>query len=267
MSVNYTSFKSLKIEHRPNGILVVTLDSPPANAISMEMHNDLMRIMQVVNHDDTVKVILLTGAGNRAFSAGGDIGVMKHQLEHPMEVVDGMFEAQQLIYSFLRLERPIIARVNGHAIGLGCSIALLCDIIIATETAKIADPHVNVGYVAADGGPVTWPLNIGFARAKQYLLTGDTLTGKEAAEIGLINKAVPADKLDEVAYGTAERLAGGATKAINWTKIAINMVQRRMVESAVEGMVGMELMSNFTGDHKEAVHAFLEKRQPKFTGR
>jgi enoyl-CoA hydratase len=264
---NYDSFKALKLEFRPNGILVITLDNPPTNAMSMAMHNDVMRIMQVINHDENVKVVVLTGAGDRAFSAGGDIKMMKEQLADPTDAVYGMFEAQQLIYSFLRLERPIIARVNGHAIGLGASMALLCDLIYATETAKIADPHVNVGYVAADGGPVTWPLNIGFAKAKEYLLTGDTLTGKEAAELGLINKAVPADQLDSVVFGMAERLAGGATKAINWTKIAINMVQRKMVESAVEGMVGMELMSHFTEDHKEAVNAFLEKRQPKFTGR
>jgi enoyl-CoA hydratase len=263
----YDSFKSLKLEHRSNGVLVITIDNPPSNAISMAIHKDLMQIMQVINHDDSVKVVVLTGAGTRAFSAGGDINGMKEQLSKPLDAVYGMFEAQQLIYSFLRLERPIIARVNGHAIGLGASVALLCDLIYATETAKIADPHVNVGYVAADGGPVTWPMNIGFAKAKEYLLTGDILTGKEAAEMGLINKAVPAEELDAVVFAMADRLAGGATKAINWTKIAINMVLRNMVESSVEGMVGMELMSHFTEDHKEAVNAFLEKRQPKFTGR
>jgi enoyl-CoA hydratase len=134
------------------------------------------------------------------------------------------------------------------------------------ETAKIADTHVNVGIVAGDGGSLMWPLLMGFGRAKEYLLTGDIMTGKQAAEYGLINYAVTAEELDERAYGMADRLAAGASIAINGTKTAVNMLLLRQFEAVVENHLGLELVSFHSDDHREAAVAFRDKREPKFTG-
>jgi enoyl-CoA hydratase len=132
-----------------------------------------------------------------------------------------------VIHGLLGLDKVVIARINGHAMGFGASVALLCDLTIATETAKIADPHVLVGISAGDGGSFIWPQHIGFARAKWFLLTGESLTAKEAVEIGLLNKAVPAEELDTVVYELADRLASGPTLALNATKRGINMLLRK----------------------------------------
>lgn len=262
----YDRYQHLKFSSR-DGVLTITLDHPPTNAVTAGMHEDFKTVFTTINQDPNTKVAVLTGAGERAFSAGGDINEMVRLLDDPMAAVHAMREATDMIYGLLRLEKPIIARINGHAIGLGATLALFCDLTYAVETAKLGDPHVAVGYTAGDGGALIWPQLIGYQRAREYLLTGDPIMAKDAAEFGLITRAVPADKLDEVVYGMANRLASGASFAINSTKQAINMVLRRQFESIVEAHSGLELMSHFTADHAEAAHAFLEKRKPNFTGK
>jgi enoyl-CoA hydratase len=262
----YDAYQALKLS-REAGVLTVTLDNPPTNAVTEAMHAELRTLFPRINQDDETKVVVLTGAGERAFSAGGDVNDMIRLLGDPAATIRSMKEATDTVYGLLRLEKPIIARINGHAIGLGATLALFCDLTYAVETAKISDPHVAVGYAAGDGGALIWPQLIGYARAREYLLTGDPLPAKAAAEIGLITRAVEGHKLDETAYGMARRLASGATVAINMTKQAINLALRRQFESIVEAHVGLELMSHFTADHAEAAHAFLEKRKPSFTGK
>ncbi|MCD2172233.1 enoyl-CoA hydratase/isomerase family protein [Rhizobium sp. C4] len=265
MSV-YDRYKHLKFSSR-GSVLTITLDAPPTNAVTAGMHEDLKTVFITINQDPDTKVVVVTGAGDRAFSAGGDVNEMVRLLDQPMAAVLAMREASDMLYGLLRLEKPIIARINGHAIGLGATLALFCDLTYAVETAKLGDPHVAVGYTAGDGGALIWPQLIGYQRAREYLLTGDPIIAKDAAEIGLITRAVPADKLDETAYGMAERLASGASFAINSTKQAINMVLRSQFEAVIEAHSGLELMSHFSADHAEAAHAFLEKRKPVFTGK
>lgn len=261
----YDAYQHLKISRR-GVVLTITIDTPPLNEVTKEMHTELSTLFGDINRDADTKVVVLTGAGTRAFSAGGDFHAMKAHLKEFSGTIQSMREAVQVVHGLLRLEKPIIARINGHAIGFGATLALYCDLTYAVETAKIGDPHVAVGYTAGDGGALIWPQLIGYARAREYLLTGDPLTGKQAAEIGLITRAVSAEHLDETVNAMADRLATGATFAINTTKQAINMVLRQQFEAIVEAHVGLELMSHFTADHAEAVHAFLEKRQPVFTG-
>ena len=162
---------------------------------------------------------------------------------------------------------PVIARINGDCIGLGATLALLCDISIAVEDAKLGDPHVKMGYVAGDGGAIIWPQLVGFARAKEYLLTGDLLTAKEAERIGLINHAVPRAELDAKVNTLADKLANGATKAIKWTKTSINIPLRQLAHSMLDASLAYEALTNIGADHQEAVTAFQEKRKPEFTGR
>ena len=171
-----------------------------------------------------------------------------------------------MIFSFLDLEKPIIARIPGPCIGLGASLALLCDIVYASENARIGDPHVKVGLVAGDGGVVAWPHLVGHARAKEYLMTGDLLTAAEAERIGLINHVVPEDELDTRVYAMAERLAGGATRAIRWTKTSINIGLKRYAHSVMDTCLGYEMLTFASNDHREAVDAFVNKRRPEFKG-
>ena len=140
-------------------------------------------------------------------------------------------------------------------------------IIIAADHAKIGDPHVNAGLVAGDGDALIWPQLIGFARAKEYLFTGDLMTAAEAERIGLINHVLPADQLDDKVYGLARRLAGGAMRSIRWTKQAVNIPLRQLAHSMMDLSLSSETHSNLTKDHQEAVWAFAQKRRPNFTGR
>ena len=160
-----------------------------------------------------------------------------------------------------------ICRLNGHATGLGASLALLSDIVIAAEPAKIGDPHVSVGLVAGDGGALIWPQLIGYAKAKRYLFTGDLLTAAEAERIGLISEVVPEADLDSRVYGLAERLAAGPLKAMKWTKVVANLPLKALFHAHFDAGVAYESMSNLSADHQEAVAAFREKRKPAFTGK
>lgn len=263
----YEYVTGLKLDRRPNGVLVMTLDHPPSNAFEGATHDDLRRVLEDANHDDETKVLVITGAGEKAFSAGGDINEMKRLLDEPKETIHGFVEARRLLNALLRLEKPLIARLNGHAIGLGATVALFSDLCYAVEGVKIGDPHVAVGYAAGDGGALIWPQLIGYMRAREYLLTGDPVLSQDAAAMGLINRAVPRDQLDEVAFGMADRLAAGASVAINLTKQAVNLPLRRHFEGMIDASVWLEAVSAFSSDHAEAVHAFVDKRKPSFTGK
>jgi enoyl-CoA hydratase len=251
---------------RRGRILTITLNRPPMNPIHYELHNELARLWYQVQLDTECDVVILTGAGE-VFSAGGDIPMMQRRIDDPELFNQKNLEMKQMIFGLLEVEKPVIARINGDCIGLGATIALMCDIMIAVDTARFGDPHVRMGYVAGDGGAVIWPQLIGYARAKEYLLTGDMLDAKEAERIGLINYAVPRDQLDEKVNAFADKLARGATKAIKWTKTSINMPLRQLAHSMMDASLAYEAITNMGADHQEAVTAFQEKRKPRFTGR
>lgn len=261
----YEDYKALKFERRGK-VLTVTMDNPPLNAASPQLHDELSYVFYDIARDPACSVVVLTGAG-RAFSAGGDIKAMEENLTDADYHTSFFRRGPFVIHGLLGLDKVVIARINGHAMGFGASLALLCDLTIATETAKIADPHVMVGISAGDGGSFIWPQHIGFARAKWHLLTGDPILAPEAVAMGLINKAVPAETLDEVVDELADRLANGPTLALNATKRGINMLLRKQAEGVVEAQLGMEMWTVFSADHKAAVRAFLNKEQPVFEGR
>lgn len=263
---DYSQFDGLLVE-RQDKVLTITLNAPEnLNAFTGPMHRSMSRIWDEVNDDPDVNVVVLTGAG-RAFSAGGNLIAMQQKIDNPEAWDAGMPEARRIVFRMLECDKPIIARVNGHAVGLGATVALLCDIIIAADHAKIGDPHVSAGLVAGDGGALIWPQLVGFARAKEYLFTGDLMTAAEAERIGLINHAVPADELDAKVYGLARRLASGAMRSIRWTKQTINVPLRQLAHSMMDLSLSLETQSNLSKDHQEAVRAFREKRKPDFTGR
>ncbi len=178
-----------------------------------------------------------------------------------------VWEGKRIVNSLLDLEQPIIACLPGHAIGLGCTLALFCDLIYASETAKLGDPHVSVGLVAGDGGAVIWPQLIGYPKAKEYLMTGDLLSASQAQELGLINYSVSDEQLDICVNAMAQRLANGATNAIKWTKVSINQGLKQVANAVLDTAFNFEAMSQMTEDHKIATEAFLNKEKPKFVGR
>jgi enoyl-CoA hydratase len=208
--------------------------------------------------------VVLQGAG-KAFSAGGDIHWLGESSSQgtPPSTVDG----KRVVFGLLDCEKPIVAKLRGSCVGLGATVALLCDIIVAAEGTKIGDPHVKVGIVAGDGGAVIWPQLVGFAKAKEFLMTGDLIEAREAERIGLINHCVPEAELDARVDALAQKLLNGATQAIRYTKVAVNIQLKAIATAVMDASVAYETMTFFTKDHHEAVKAFQEKRKPRFTGR
>ena len=264
-TMDFNTYKTIQFARRGK-VLEVTLNRPDKlNAVDEQMHAELAGLFVDISNDADSDIVVLTGAG-RAFSAGGDIDWMQKMIDIPHSFEKTAREGRQIINTLLDCHKPIIAKLNGHATGLGATIALFCDVIFASETAKIGDPHVCVGLVAGDGGAVIWPQLIGYARAKEYLLTGDLMPASEAARIGLINHAVSATDLDAKVREFADRLAAGASKSISWTKASVNIGLKQLVQSVLETSLAYEAMSSRTADHQEAVNAFREKRTPQFNG-
>lgn len=263
--MDYTTFTTLAFE-RDGRVMTLKMNRPEAlNALEDRMQEELRRALRAVAEDPEIRVLVLTGAG-RVFSAGGDLDGIREAAENPSLFFDAIPRAKDLVFALLDFPKPLIAKINGHAIGLGATLALFCDISFAAEHAKIADPHVQVGFVAGDGGAVIWPQLIGYNRAKEFLFTGDPLLAPEAARIGLINHAVPAAELDARVNEFAQRLANGAARAIQWTKASINIGLKQLAHSMMDASMAYEALSNVTADHREAVQAMIEKRKPEFSG-
>lgn len=264
--MEFCEYKNMRFE-RTGRVLTVTLNRPEKlNAIAGEFHREVSHVFVDVAVDPDSDVIVLTGAGT-AFSAGGDLDYLEECRLNPPMFYETLREARTIVISLLDCDKPIICRLNGDAVGLGATLALFCDVIIAADHARIGDPHVRVGFVAGDGGAIIWPQLIGYARAKQYLLTGDLLDAKQAAAIGLINFAVPAAELDQTVKDWASRLSKGAPRAVRWTKATINAGLKQLAASMMDTGLAYEGISGRTEDHAEALKAMRGKRKPNFFGR
>jgi enoyl-CoA hydratase len=244
---------------RKRRLLTITMNRPEVlNAFGAVMHVEIVEALRFAASDPESDVIVLTGAG-RAFSAGGDLERMEEFMADPTEFDREAADAKRLVFALLDIEKPVIAKVNGHAVGLGATIALLCDVIFAAESAKIGDPHVKVGLVAGDGGAIIWPQLIGFPRAKEYLMTGMLIPAAKAAEIGLINHAVPDAELDSRVDAFCDELLGGATRAVRWTKTTINLELKRIAHALMDPGIAYEALSVRSEEHRNAVKAMKEK--------
>jgi enoyl-CoA hydratase len=266
MTPDLPDFHTILIERRGR-LLVVTLNRPDAlNAVNLDLHDELPEALGFADRDAGSDVIVLTGSG-RAFSAGGDIAHMEHNAANPHLFDHEARQAKRIVFALLDIQKPVVCRLNGHAVGLGATIALLCDVIFAADGAKIGDPHVGIGLVAGDGGAVIWAQRIGLTRAKEYLLTGELLSARKAAEIGLINHCMPSDELDAAVDAFCQRLLDGAPNAIRWTKVLTNMELKRIAGAVMEAGIAYEAVSVRSADHREGLTALKEKRKPHFTGR
>jgi len=263
--MDYPAYQTLQLR-RDGRVLHLTFNKPEAlNAFAGAMHDEFEDVIRRIPDDDGADVIILTGAG-KAFSAGGNIQSMQEELDNPRSFYPKIPHIKRLITDLLDIPQVVISKINGPAMGLGATIALLADITFAANHAKIGDPHVKVGYVAGDGGSAIWPHLIGYARAKQYLLTGDPITGEEAAKIGLVNFAHPADQLDAAVDAFAKKLIGTPRRAVQWTKATVNIGLKQAVAAVIDAGAAYEALSQGTRDHAEAVNAFVEKREPRLTG-
>lgn len=260
------SYKHIETELRDR-VLTLRLNRPDQlNAVNRGLHRELSRVFVEAAADPESDIIVLTGVG-RAFCAGGDLEFLDHLIRHPELFDELAFEGKQLVYAMLDCEKPIIGKINGHAAGLGATLALFCDITFVADHARISDPHVRVGLVAGDGGAVIWPQLVGYARAKEYLMTGNAVGAVEAARIGLVNHAVPAAELDAAVEAFVAELANGATMAIRGTKIAVNVGLKQIAHAVLEVSTGLERLSNRSPEHRTAIEALLKKQTPVFRAR
>lgn len=262
--MNYADFQFLKFDHKPNGVLVITINRPEVmNATNGRLHWELTKIWAVVNDDAKTKVAVITGAGDEAFSAGGDLEWVANMVGNPKEIANTMTEAADVVYNMMACDKPIISAINGVAVGAGLAVAFLADISIMAEEAKITDGHVKIGVAAGDHAAILWPLLCGMAKAKYYLMTADFVGGKEAERIGLVSLCVPRAELMDKAMAVANKLAAGSQQAIRLTKRSLNgwmNVARPIFESSL----AMEMLCFLGEDAKEGVASVREKRAPKF---
>src|SRR5262249_52533910 len=241
------------------------------NAVNNRVHHELEHIWLDLASDRDVNAIILTGAG-RAFCAGGDVKGMASGTLIGQEGRKSRFDrgpiaaanGRRLVENMLDVEQPIIGAINGDAVGLGATIALLCDIIVVSEKARFADTHVKVGVVAGDGGAVIWPLLIGPARAKEFLMRGHFVNGADAFKMGMVNYAVAPEEVMAKARELAQELADGPTYAIRWSKLAVNKWLKQQANLILDASLAYEMVTFTTEDHREAARAFVEKRKPNF---
>jgi len=266
--IDYARYgEHLAIERRDR-VLRVTLNNPDKlNANTAPMHWALSRIWDDVDADPEVLCVVFTGAGDRAFSAGGDPAQMKQNLgdaDHWLHIAG---ESRRIVHGMLACNKPIVARLNGHAVGFGATLALASDITVGVRGTKFGDPHCNTGLVCGDGGALLWAQIAGYAVAREFLFTGRLVPMEEAVSLGLLNHAVPREELDAKVDEIVRAITGSAGRAIQLTKNVLNLPLRQAALATMDLGMANELISAFSEDHREAVLAMLAKRKPEFTGR
>jgi enoyl-CoA hydratase len=258
VKVDFDRYEAIVVE-REGPVVRIWFDRPAQlNAINPAVHAELETIFFDVDRDDETKVAVLGGRG-RAFSAGGDLDWLIALNQDPAASYRSIHADRRIQRSLLHLEKPLVARVHGPAVGLGCSIALYADLVIATPDAIFGDPHVSVGLVAGDGGALLWPQLIGFMRAKRYLLTGEQITGIVAAELGLITETSPAEELDATVDRWVERLLRQPQEALRWTKVSINAGLLTVAAAVLDSSAGYENVTQLSEVHAEKLQAMRQK--------
>ena len=239
-------------------VRIVTLNRPETlNAVSGSMHDALEHVWRHIAADRQARAVVLTGAG-RAFSAGGDLDMIVAMQQDVVTRRAGLAQARRIVTEMMDFALPVVAAVNGPAVGLGCTVAACTDIVLIADTAFMADPHVSVGLTAGDGGTAVWPLIMGMLRAKEYLLTGDRINAEQAVAFGLANRVVPAGSLMAEAMALAGRLAAQPPQAVQSSKRALNMHLQRAISGVLDYALAEESASFDTPEHHAAVARMRE---------
>lgn len=258
------NFANLLYENQ-DGIAVITMNRPKAlNALNQETLDELNQLADMLAKDSSVQVVILTGSGDKAFLAGADIAQMQS-----MSAIEGrnFGKLGQAVFNKLEnLPQPVIAAVNGFALGGGCELAMACDIRIASEKAKFGQPEVTLGITPGFAGTQRLPRLVGKGRAKQLLYTGDVIDAMEAYRIGLVNVVVPAEELMTAAKAMAQKIQSRAAVAVQLCKAAVNEGLDTDLETGTAYEAEVFGLCFATADQKEGMAAFVEKRKAQFTG-
>ncbi len=256
-------FPSLAFADLGEGVLEITLAKPGRlNAADADMHRDLSRVFRAAGEDEAVSVVLVRGEGGQ-FSAGGDFSLIEDMIADDETWIRVFEEARELVYGLLDCRAPVVAAIEGVAVGAGLAVALLADVSVAGDSARLLDGHVKLGVAAGDHSVIVWPLLIGMARAKYHLLTNTPIRGRDAADMGLVSLAVADDEVLERAKTIAFSLARGSRTAVRFTKQALNN-WIRLAGPAFDASLAMEFMGFRLADIREGLAALKEKRQPVF---
>ena len=240
-------------------VRIVTLSRPDAlNATNDELHRELAKLFPQLSADTEARAAVITGAG-RAFSAGGDFDLLDRMAKDKVLRRHTIDEGRDIVLNMIRCRVPVIAAVNGPAVGLGCSVVALSDVVYMAESAYLSDPHVTVGLVAADGGPLTWPLHTSLLLAKEYAFTGDRISAARAAEIGLANHVCPDAEVLDAALAAARKIAALPRQAVEATKRVLNVHLERAVLATIDFAMAAETESFDTDDLRANVAKFLKK--------
>jgi enoyl-CoA hydratase len=243
---------------RDGPVRIVTLNRPEQlNTIDERLHRALADVWRKLSADREAAAVVLTGAG-RAFSAGGDLEWISSFLDDPVARDESLREGAQIIEELLRFPLPLITAVNGPAVGLGCSVAVLSDIVLISDRAFLADPHVSVGLVAGDGGAAFWPLLTPILRSREYLYTGDRIPAQVAVELGLASRMVAADELLSSALELAHRLARQPAQALRDTKRVAGMHLAQALSGAMQAGFAAERQTMMSAEHRRRVLALLK---------
>ena len=260
---SYDDFEHLRFERPSTGVLLITIDRPDVlNAADERLHRELSAIWAVVDDDESTGASVITGAG-RAFSAGGDLAMVERMTTDHAAVVEQWRDADAVVESILASVKPIVSAINGVAVGAGLAVALLADVSVIAESARLSDGHTRLGVAAGDDAALLWPLLCGMAKAKYYLMTADFIEGPEAERIGLVTRCVPDDEVVAEALAIAGRLAAGSRTAVQWTKRALNQWLRSASPVFGESLA-LEMLGFLGPDAKEGVTAVRERRPPRF---
>jgi enoyl-CoA hydratase len=272
--MDYGEYQHLVVEIGGDGVALVTLDRPESlNATNNRLHWELTQIWRDIDNDASVRVAVVTGRG-RAFSAGGDLDDLAERAQLPSEarfeaIVALMKEARELVYSMVDCDKVIVSAINGPAVGAGLAVALMADISVIAEDARLTDGHLRLGVAAGDHAAMVWPLLCGMAKAKYYLLTSDFLDGREAERIGLVSKAVAREEVAGEALRIARGLAAGPQPALRFTKRALNQWLRLGGLASFDYSLALEMLGFFgqdPADGMEKIRAGWRANPPQSTG-
>lgn len=256
-------YRHLRFERRAHGVLQVTIDRPDRlNATDERLHAELAGVWSEIARDPETRVAVVTGAG-RAFSAGGDLGMIERMAGDYSRVAAMAGETVELVRGMLDCDKPIVSAINGTAVGAGLAVALLADISVIAEEARLTDGHLRLGVAAGDHAAIIWPLLCGMAKAKYYLLTADFIDGREAERIGLVSRCVPRAQVLDTALQIATRIATGPQYAARFTKRTLNHWLRSALP-AFDASVAYEMLNFMGADVREGAKAILERREPRF---
>ncbi|HEX3396968.1 MAG TPA: enoyl-CoA hydratase/isomerase family protein [Steroidobacteraceae bacterium] len=256
-------FPSLQFLGTEAGILEIVLaNKGRLNAATEDMHRDLAQVWRSIDRDDAVRVAVIRGEGSN-FSSGGDFDMIGRMIEDEATLIRVWKEASDLVYNLINCSKPVVSAIRGSAVGAGLAIALLADVSVAAENARILDGHTKLGVAAGDHAVIIWPLLCGLAKARYHLLTNKSLSGAEAERIGLVSVVVPDAQVIETAFEIARTLRAGSATAMSWTKHALNN-WLRLAGPSFDTSLALEFLGFGLKDVREGLSAAREKRRPNF---